>query len=363
MRISQFGKISTSDRIDAKSGIIFGVSVITEGEALGHDVWIDSKTLRQVKSTASTYAGGLKVKMNHYSGVESIVGTLQNFKISDKKLLADFHLLQAAEDYDRILEMAEKMPESFGLSIVFDNDPELIEKVNYARCKEIYSADLVDNPAANPSGLFESKTKPNTMNKEILTALGLPETATQAEYDAAVLALAKKEKEGKVKYEKDGKTHSKDCMCGDCKKKMQATTSDITQFSAKLDAVTTELAALKSGNANALALSKKAEIDNLVAEASRDGKVIPLDAADLYEVKDGIVTIKTEPVQLAKMLSKLPKGQVQLARRPVPKTAEGKEITDRHSPEFKAFARDLRRQGAIELGQTILSQQTGLTRN
>ncbi|MDE2097594.1 MAG: hypothetical protein KGL39_10135 [Patescibacteria group bacterium] len=348
------------------------MSVISEGEALGHDVWIDAKTLRQVKNTASTYAGGLKVKMNHYSGVESIVGTLQNFRIKESKLLADLHLLQNADSYARILEMAEKMPESFGLSIVFDNDPELIEKVNYARCKEIYSADLVDNPAANPSGLFEQKQKSNTMNKDILQALKLPETATQAEYDAAIIELAKKnDHDGdEVKYEKDGKTHSKDCMCASCSKmkKMSEiiTPEFLTELKAKLGEGNTELAkkveGIEKANANAVALSKKAEIDNLMAEAGRNGQVVPLENDDLYTVKDGVCTINTEPEKLRKMLSKLPKSQIQLARgfKPAPpKDEEGKEIFDRHTPEGRAkviqFCRQQQMQNATLLGAEIKS--------
>ena len=38
--------------IDAQTGIIRGVSLITKGPALGHGVMIDDKTLEQVKTAA-----------------------------------------------------------------------------------------------------------------------------------------------------------------------------------------------------------------------------------------------------------------------------------------------------------------------
>jgi hypothetical protein len=74
--------------------------------------------------------------------------------------------------------MAETMPGSFGLSISFSGESEDVEVpsddseevepnsgelpeggveiVRAARCMEIYSADIVDQPAANPSGLFQA---------------------------------------------------------------------------------------------------------------------------------------------------------------------------------------------------------------
>jgi hypothetical protein len=94
------------------------------------------------------------------------------------QLRADLHLLKSHEDFEKILEMAENMPGSFGLSISFSgecddvevpsddseevepNSGELptgpVEIVRAARCMEIYSADLVDQPAANPTGLFQA---------------------------------------------------------------------------------------------------------------------------------------------------------------------------------------------------------------
>lgn len=153
--------------IDEANAIIAGVSVITIGEAKGHDLMIDDQTLREVQAAAETYSGGLKVKTDHYTGFDNIVGTLKNFIIDGDQLRADLHLLKNHDATPRILEMAELMPDTFGLSISFSG--EHLEKARgsvFARCSEIYSADLVDAPAANPSGLFSAMVDSGTKNMD-----------------------------------------------------------------------------------------------------------------------------------------------------------------------------------------------------
>jgi len=145
-------------QIDTDAATIRSVSVITVGEARGHGMLVDSTTLEQVKAAAETYAGGLKVKTDHFSGFNQIVGTLKNFRIEGDQLRADLFLLKNHEATPRILEMAELMPDTFGLSISFSGQHEEADgDTVFARCSEIYSADLVDAPAANPTGLFSAK--------------------------------------------------------------------------------------------------------------------------------------------------------------------------------------------------------------
>ena len=148
--------ILTGD-IDSAAATIKNVSVITVGEARGHGMQIDEKTLLQVKAAAETYSGGLKVKTDHYSGFNEIVGALKNFTIDGDQLRADLFLLKNHDATARIIEMAELMPDTFGLSISFSGEHEENGDTTFARCSEIYSADLVDTPAANPTGLFSAK--------------------------------------------------------------------------------------------------------------------------------------------------------------------------------------------------------------
>ena len=176
-RITLFAA-ATGSQVDREAGILRGVSVITEGDAKGHGMIVDHITLEQVKACAETYVDGLRVKMDHYTGIDAMVGVLRDFMIDGIQLRADLHLLKSHEDFEKILEMAENMPGSFGLSISFSgecddvevpsddseevepNSGELptgpVEIVRAARCMEIYSADLVDQPAANPTGLFQA---------------------------------------------------------------------------------------------------------------------------------------------------------------------------------------------------------------
>ena len=152
---------ASTGAIDAEAGVIRGVSLITKGPALGHGVMIDDKTLEQVKTAAEQYAGGLKVKLDHSSGAGDIIGYIDTLRIDGEKLLGDMHLLQNSPHRDYILEIAQRIPDTFGLSIAFSGPSEKSadKLTTLQRCSEIYSVDLVSEPAANPSGFFARKLK------------------------------------------------------------------------------------------------------------------------------------------------------------------------------------------------------------
>mgnify|MGYP003655054714 CR=1 FL=1 len=153
---------ASAGAIDAAAGVIRGVSLITEGPALGHGVQVDSTTLEQVKSAASTYSGGLKVKLDHSGGAGGGAGGfIDNLRIEGSKLLGDLNLLENSPHRDYILEIASKIPDTFGLSIAFAGPSELAQdkKTILQRCSEIYSVDIVSEPAANPTGFFARKLK------------------------------------------------------------------------------------------------------------------------------------------------------------------------------------------------------------
>ena len=152
---------ASTGAIDAEAGVIRGVSLITKGPALGHGVMIDDKTLEQVKTAAEQYAGGLKVKLDHSGGAGDIVGYIDALRIDGEKLLGDLHLLQNSPHRAYILEIAQRIPDTFGLSIAFSGPSEKSSDklTTLQRCSEIYSVDLVSEPAANPSGFFARKLK------------------------------------------------------------------------------------------------------------------------------------------------------------------------------------------------------------
>lgn len=140
--------------------IIEGVSIISVGEAKGHGLFVDDITLQEVKSCAESYAGGVKVNLDHGAGIKDIVGFCDNFRIIGKKLVADLNLLETAEKRAYVLEIASRMPDTFGISIAFSGPVRERDGRSFASCTELYSADLVQTPAANPTGLFSFTAKP-----------------------------------------------------------------------------------------------------------------------------------------------------------------------------------------------------------
>lgn len=141
--------------IDDVGGIIRDVRIITEGSALGHNVDIDQTTIQQILDACNQYANGVKVKMDHDGGAGDIPGYVTNFrKMSDSTgeyLLGDLHLFATHPQRGYILEMASRIPDTFGLSLFFIGKPEEIEGRMKARCNRVFSCDIVTEPAANPS--------------------------------------------------------------------------------------------------------------------------------------------------------------------------------------------------------------------
>jgi cell pole-organizing protein PopZ len=141
------------------SDVIEAVSIISVGEAKGHGLYVDAQTLREVKACAETYAGGVKVNLDHGAGIKDIIGFVDNFRIVGEKLLGDLNLLQNADRRAYVLEIAEKLPDTFGISIAFSGPVRDIGGKSFASCEELYSADLVQTPAANPTGLFSFEAR------------------------------------------------------------------------------------------------------------------------------------------------------------------------------------------------------------
>lgn len=165
--------------VDREKGIIYGYSVITEGPALGHDMDIDSTTLDQVVSLGNKVTVGIKSRFDHPNSSNTSMGTFlgrtKNFRKAGKQVLGDLHLSESAKEapqgdlYSYVLGLAERDPAAFGASIVFsgkaeprlnaDGTPQRDEKGNrlpaLARIEQLLASDVVDDPAANPNGLFD----------------------------------------------------------------------------------------------------------------------------------------------------------------------------------------------------------------
>lgn len=254
--------------INAEAGIIEGVSVISEGPALGHGVMIDATTLETVKACSESYSGGLKVKMNHYSGADAIVGTLRNFRIDGPQLRADLQLLKASPHRALVLEMAQEMPEGFGLSISFSGSVDEEDGVKFARCLEIYSCDIVDQPAANPTGLFSKAMKKMFSAKEILRALGFSADEVKKDETKQGMDMQKCPDCG-TEYDSSA---DKCPECGAANPSLSVDKNDEAmsnaEFVTKLAAANTQILGLKAEleEQRALALEAGREKDKAVAE-------------------------------------------------------------------------------------------------
>ncbi len=173
-------------KVDREKGVIYGVSVVTEGEASGHGVWLDSEFAGNVATMGNEFENGVKSRFGHPAMSGTALGTFlaraKNFTSEKDEngnavTRADLHLSESAKKspngdlYSYVLDLAEEDPESLGLSIAFTrgksytknekgekkftDNPEKGQKL-YASIKELRAVDMVDEPAANPKGLFSS---------------------------------------------------------------------------------------------------------------------------------------------------------------------------------------------------------------
>ena len=220
---------------------IEGVSIISVGEAKGHGLFVDMQTLQEVKSCAETYKGGVKVNLDHGADIKDIVGFVDNFRIIGEQLLGDLNLLENAEKRDYILEIANKLPDTFGISIAFSGPVRERDGRRFASCNELYSADLVQTPAANPTGLFSFEAK------------GVDNNFNQME--DATIEIEPKEKEDEISIaDIVSRLTALEAAFGDYKKKMEempaaepekemSEDSALSKLEAKLDTIITNFGA------------------------------------------------------------------------------------------------------------------------
>jgi hypothetical protein len=252
--------------------IIEGVSIISVGEAKGHGLFVDDITLQEVKACAESYAGGVKVNLDHGAGIKDIVGFCDNFRIIGKKLVADLNLLETAEKRAYVLEIASRMPDTFGISIAFSGPVREKDGRSFASCTELYSADLVQTPAANPTGLFSFTAKSvDTSAKEMIDDKnkmedGEEDTVSIADIVERLTALETAFGDYKSKMEEMPKDEEK----MEDAPMVEEKDSEMSKLSAKLDLIISNFgsAPLKASTVanEAEKLSIKSIIDNKTRE-------------------------------------------------------------------------------------------------
>jgi hypothetical protein len=168
-------------RVDREKGILYGVRVIEVGEAKGHGVLIDEKSLQTI--TELGRGGQIKSRFGHPGMSSQALGTylgdFHNLKLSGSMVVGDLHLNKNVASqtpngnlYEYMLNLAEHAPHQAGSSIVahadvvwkgadgleygFDNKPKDVAfDKPFLRPLQLDAVDIVDEPAAT-SSLFSS---------------------------------------------------------------------------------------------------------------------------------------------------------------------------------------------------------------
>jgi hypothetical protein len=162
---------------------ILGISIATTGEALGHRILFDQVSLSQLQQLGSSKASGVKSRFTHpdwfSDGLGKYLGRVRNFRVEGEKLVADLMISKAAHSSpvgniaQYVLDLAREDPTALGVSVVVDLDRVWVTadgqelpasggrpagatgQYPVARITSLYAADVVDEPALNPDGLFK----------------------------------------------------------------------------------------------------------------------------------------------------------------------------------------------------------------
>jgi len=217
---------------DHGAGIIRGFAVCTVGEALGHQHWCDGEFLSQLQNVGNGKANGLKARFTHpglsADGLGRFLGRAKSFSLDGETLRADLHFDPTSHETPDgdlgkyAMDLAESDPEAFGSSIVFTHDyeaedqfklkhggewkevddgyetfrvivgfespdPRNVNHYPHCRLAELRAVDTVDEPAANPDGLFHLPNETLSQAQSFMAyALGLSDETPQGELAAQI---------------------------------------------------------------------------------------------------------------------------------------------------------------------------------
>ena len=162
---------SEPQRIDKGKGVIYGAKLVAEGEAKGHELYVDQDFLDQVVKEGNRLKQGIKARFGHPNMCSTALGTFlgrwKGFFRDGNTVRANLFLSNTAKDtpkgdlFTYVLNMAEQEPDMFGVSLDFAPDVDAqLEAGEYkdtglqiARIIKLRGADAVDSPAAT-DGMF-----------------------------------------------------------------------------------------------------------------------------------------------------------------------------------------------------------------
>lgn len=331
-----------AENIDRDAGIIRAVSIISYGPALGHGVFVDETSLETVIEAIGE--NRLPAYITHSGAIFEDrlireIGYFDNFRKDDKQIRADFHAFESFKNdesakFNRLFELAETMPNRFGLSIVCsglmawattegdmplgDNPDDRPENAIYAdpsiRVIDIDSADFVDKPAANATGLFSKIDKP----KKTMTKAELEEQLKQVEIEKSELQAQVVELNQRITEQDEA----------------------IGKYETEIEDAKSKLG--EAGNKSELAEKALQELNEAIAEKD----------TELQAANDALSVVKAENAELQESLQSITKDRDQLLddlKGEVDQVAKLKAIIDGNAP--------LKAQDEDDDGSKVLSKQ------
>lgn len=155
--------------VDREARVLHDVQITLEGEAKGHNVWLDRQFCEDVAAAGNKMGdAGVKVRFGHPAMCSDALGTYlgraTNFRVAEFKrkcacadgteqvvdcagVIADIALDEHADRTEWVLNMAESAPGTFGQSIVFTyGDWKVKDKEGKDHCYKLECVDGVEDP-------------------------------------------------------------------------------------------------------------------------------------------------------------------------------------------------------------------------
>lgn len=163
-------------KVDREKKVIYGYSVMSIGEAKGHNFAVDSTTLSQLVEIGNAAPGGMKTKVQHPNqssdGFGKLLGVSKNFRQEGNRVLADLHISPIAFSAtaggigDYVMDLAEMHPDAFGASPEINyglEPPKRGAVLPSVRLKKVKAIAFVDDPATNEGFFSALSVKENDM--------------------------------------------------------------------------------------------------------------------------------------------------------------------------------------------------------
>jgi hypothetical protein len=208
--------------VDRESGVLRDVVIIEAGEARGHRMMVSERTLDAAVGLLADDI--LPAYITHNGAFQdrllNEIGAFEGFYRDGDKIRAErFETLQSwrkaePDKYERLFDLAEKMPKTFGISIVFEGtlawetdggevpfaslnekpEDSLFDLPTITPSK-IQSADFVDTPAATSALFAENWDKPANVEEAFIMPEDIEKPIEVAASESASSELERRQAE------------------------------------------------------------------------------------------------------------------------------------------------------------------------